>query len=227
MPIPLQKVLERLAHVITSIRSRRAAHFFIAWLRIAIGFAFLPAGLKKILGQPFTDPGSQGRFHEFLHAFHATGFFYKFVGVVQLFGAALLIANIWPVLGVITLLPVVFAILIFCWSTAVYPTATVVTFIFCGLLLLLAWEIEMWTKFVPRIVSTRVTREKLTTRYWRFCGTAIIVLYFSDYVRRGSVYRPRHPDWNDLSFILLVVMAVLPFLTMLREITRSKNNSSN
>ena len=87
MPVLLQKALERLFRLMIFLRSLRAIHFFVAWLRIAIGFAFLPAGLKKILGQPFTDPSFQGRFHEFLHAFHATGFFYKFVGGVQLVAA--------------------------------------------------------------------------------------------------------------------------------------------
>ena len=52
---------------------RRGVYTSIIVLRMLIGFAFIPAGLKKLLGQPFTDPANTGVFHEFLHAFHATG----------------------------------------------------------------------------------------------------------------------------------------------------------
>ena len=226
MPVLFQKALERLFRLMIFLRSLRAITFFVAWLRIAIGFAFLPAGLKKILGQPFTDPSYQGRFHEFLHAFHATGFFYKFVGGVQLVAAILLITNTWPLLGGLILFPVVSAILIFCWSTGVYPTATVVTLIFCGLLFLFAWETNVWTHLVPRIAVNNKIPEKVNRKYWRYCGLCIVIVYFLDFVRRGNVYRPRHPEWNDLSFILLVLMALLPFLTMGLELIRSRENSS-
>ena len=226
MPVLFQKALERLFRLMIFLRSLRAITFFVAWLRIAIGFAFLPAGLKKILGQPFTDPSYQGRFHEFLHAFHATGFFYKFVGGVQLVAAILLITNTWPLLGGLILFPVVSAILVFCWSTGVYPTATVVTLIFCGLLFLLAWETNVWAHLVPRIAVKNKIPEKVNRKYWRNCGLCIVTLYFLDFVRRGNVYRPRHPEWNDLSFILLVLMALLPFLTMGLEVIRTRENSS-
>ena len=55
---------------------RRRIYISIIVLRMVIGFAFIPAGLKKLLGQPFTDPANTGVFHEFLHAFQATGLFY-------------------------------------------------------------------------------------------------------------------------------------------------------
>src|SRR5689334_12862731 len=81
---PVDSVMDRIEAMVAWLRQRRWAHLAVVNLRILIGFAFLPAGLKKILGEPFTDPGNRGPFHEFLHAFHATGHFYTFVGVVQL-----------------------------------------------------------------------------------------------------------------------------------------------
>ena len=71
----------------------RRIYISIIVLRMMIGFAFIPAGLKKLLGQPFTDPANTGVFHEFLHAFHATGLFYQFVGALQLTAAVFLITQ--------------------------------------------------------------------------------------------------------------------------------------
>ena len=96
-------------------------------LRMMIGFAFIPAGLKKLLGQPFTDPANTGVFHEFLHAFHATGRFYQFVGALQLTAAVLLITQRHATLGAALAAPILVTILVFCWSTGVVPTAIVVT----------------------------------------------------------------------------------------------------
>lgn len=80
-------------------RTRRWAHLVVVNLRLVLGFAFLPAGLKKVLGQPFTDADKQGAFHDFLRAFHDTGAFYRFVGVLQLVTAALLLTQRWATLG--------------------------------------------------------------------------------------------------------------------------------
>ena len=82
-----------IARVVHRLRQKRWLHISVIVLRIVIGFAFLPAGLKKVLGEPFTDPTNTGPFHEFLHAFHGTGFFYSFVGAVQLLAAILMMTQ--------------------------------------------------------------------------------------------------------------------------------------
>lgn len=136
--------MDRIEAMVAWFRQRRWAHLAVVNLRILIGFAFLPAGLKKILGEPFTDPGNRGPFHEFLHAFHATGHFYTFVGVVQLVAATLLMTQRFATAGAFMALPVTGAILAFCWSTAVVPTAVVVTLMFAGLVGLALWDVERW-----------------------------------------------------------------------------------
>ena len=53
-------------------RARRIRWIAVAvvLLRFLIGYAFLPAALKKVLGKPFTDPTNTGPFHDFLHGFY-------------------------------------------------------------------------------------------------------------------------------------------------------------
>lgn len=129
---------------VSPLRGRRVLHVWVAVLRIFLAFGMLPAGLKKLLGQPFTDPANGGPFHTFLHAFYATGFFYELVGVFQLVAAFLLMGQRYAFFGALVLLPVLTAILGLCWSTGVYPTASVVTLMWLGTLGLLVWELDRW-----------------------------------------------------------------------------------
>ena len=61
------------AKLLARMRAARWCNLCVVNLRFLIGFAFVPAALKKVLGQPFTDPTNHGPFHDFLHGFYATG----------------------------------------------------------------------------------------------------------------------------------------------------------
>ena len=91
--------LSRVKRLVDSLHARRWSHLAVANLRILLGFAFVPAGLKKVLYQPFTDPQNTGAFHDFLYAFYATGAFYTFVGGIQLIIAVLLMTQTFATLG--------------------------------------------------------------------------------------------------------------------------------
>jgi len=183
-----------------------------------LGFAFLPAGLKKVLGQPFTDPANTGPFHEFLHAFHGTGFFYHFVGMVQLLAAVLLITQRFATPGIILLVPILGAILVFCWSTMVVPTASVVTLMSLGALLLIFWDIHRWVNIFSHGIP-KPTRQlpgphpTINMKLWSACGSVILLLYLGNTAITGEVYRPRGVEWSNPSFIVLVIIALLPLIT--------------
>lgn len=205
-------------------REGRAWHVFAAILRIFLGFALLPAGLKKVLGEPFTDPGNVGPFHEFLHAFHATGAFYPFIGATQVLVALLLMSQRFAFVGALVMLPIVTSILVFCWSTAVYPTATVVTLMWLGTVFLILWDIERWRPVFDAAPRTdpegarsgpRVSAgERVCTPIWERAGLAIFVVYLALVALSGRVYRPRGLELHEPMFwalpaLLLFVVAAL------------------
>ena len=183
-------------------------------LRMMIGFAFIPAGLKKLLGQPFTDPANTGVFHEFLHAFHATGRFYQFVGALQLTAAVLLITQRHATLGAALVAPILVAILVFCWSTGVVPTAIVVTLMSVGLLALILWDMQRWKALLGMTTPVPPTAHPVVNmRLWSRCGWLILLLYFGNTAITGQVYRPMGVEWSNPSFIVLLIIAVLPVVT--------------
>jgi len=227
---PSDRGLGRLRPLVERFRARRSAHLFVANLRILLGFAFLPAGLKKVLGQPFTDPRNTGTFHEFLHAFHATGFFYTFVGGVQLLVAVLLMTQTFATLGALMALPVLTTIVVFCWSTGVVPTATVTTLMLAGVLALIAWDLDRWLPILdPRAAAPPpepTTPPPIDPALWRACGAGILVFYGLTCLAYGGVYRPKGLDLAEPAFYVLPLIALFPVVTWVVERRRRARSAA-
>lgn len=210
--------------LIDSLHARRWSHLIVANLRILLGFAFVPAGLKKVLPQPFTDPQNTGAFHEFLHAFYATGPFYQFVGGVQLLIAALLMTQTFATLGALMALPVTTCITVFCWSTGVIPTAIVATMMLFGTITLVAWDLDRWlgvlySGYVPPPSDTTVP-PPIDLSLWRTCGAGILAFYGLTCIVYGGVYRPKGLDLSNPAFYVLPLLALFPIVTLLVELRR-------
>lgn len=196
-------------------------------LRFLIAFAFLPAALKKLLDQPFTDPANHGRFHDFLHAFHATGWFYSFVGVLQLTAAALLFTQRFATLGALLALPILTVITAFCWSTHVYPTAAIVTLMWLGTLGLVLWDFDKWRGIFVRDDRSHegpiaAISARIDLALWARCGLAILVVYLGSALLHGGVYRPRGIELGNPAFYVMPVVLLLPIVTFVIDQRRAR-----
>jgi len=216
--------LDRLEGLVDRARATRWANLVVVNLRIAIGFAFVPAGLTKLLGHTFTDPDNRGAFHDFLHGFHATGGFYRFVGVLQLVAALLLMTQRRATLGAAVALPIATAIAGFCWSTARAPTVVVTTLLVLGLVALLVWELRAWRPVLDGRAPTSSPRASLPIDLgpWAWCGVAIVVAYLLLCLSVGDVYRPRRPTPDSAAYYVLPALLLLPLATWLVERRRPR-----
>ena len=214
-------MLRTLERNVIALRRRRGAHLAVINLRILLAFAFLPAGIKKVLHQPFTDSTNHSRFHDFLHAFLATGWFYQFVGVLQLLVAVLLFSQRFTLAGAALALPIITAIVAFTWSTAVPFTATVATLMLLGVVALLLWELPRWRPLLngeaaaPALSATPTSLVNLT--YWRICGLLIVLTYLGLCIFSGGVYRPRPGAAHDAAFWIMSALPALPLATWVIE----------
>ncbi len=242
----LERALGGVERIAGRLHRRRWATLGVIALRILIGFAFLPAGLKKLLGEPFTDPANHGRFHDFLHAFRDTGAFYQSVGALQLLAACLLMTQRFAALGAFVALPILTAIGAFCWSTAGIPTTTVVTLMWLGTVGLMIWDVERWRGLLrpsgaPRRDATSVAamnREMdvatpaaasapVEWRLWERCGAAILAAYLGATALAGEIYRPRGLELSTPAFYLLVALPAFPLITYALERRRLRRRSSS
>jgi uncharacterized membrane protein YphA (DoxX/SURF4 family) len=209
--------------LIDELRTRRWANLAVVNLRILLGFAFLPSGLKKVLDQPFTDPANSGTFHDFLHAFHATGFFYQFVGAIQLTIAVLLMTQRFALVGATMALPVFTAITVFCWSSG----AGIVTCVMTSLMLLgtaglLAWDYDRWRGLIEatplrRPGNAAPASPPVDLSLWQRCGAGILVLYLAICAYSGGIYRPKGADLDNPAFYTLPLIALFPVVTFAVE----------
>ena len=229
VPVPdlaasVPPMLDRWIVWLDRVRARRGAQLAVANLRIAIGFAFVPAGLKKLLGQPFTDPGNAGAFHDFLHAFLATGGLYRFVGAMQLVSALLLMTQRFAALGAALALPIAAAITAFTWSTARAPTVIVTTLMTLGLAGLLVWDLRRWAGMVTEraLPPAPVAPPPIDRRLWAACGVAVIAAYGALCLALGEVYRPRKPTPDSPAYFVMPALPLVPLGTWAIERRRRR-----
>lgn len=209
-------------------RRTRWINVGVANLRLLIGFAFVPAGLKKLLDQPFTDPAFSGPFHDFLDAFHATGWFYQFVGAMQLITAVLLCTQRYAAIGALLGLPILTAITAFCWSTEVYPTATVATLMWLGTVALVLWDYPKWRGLLgagSRVPPIEPEDAPIDLRLWALCGVAVLALYLGVCIAMGEIYRPKGATFRDPGFYVFPAILLMPIATFVidqRRLTRGR-----
>ena len=216
---------------IRSLREKRWAQLFVVNLRIFIGLAFLPASLKKLLGQPFTDPDKVGLFHDFVRAFHSIDGFYQVVGALQLIAALLLMTQRYATLGAAFALPLLLAISALCWSSAGIPTVTVVTLMTLGVLGLLLWEMDRWRALFGAEgeafeISNPPLPELVDRKLWGRCGIAIVIVYGLVTLSQGGVYRPRGVELGNPVFYLLPTIVLFPIVTWLIDRARYRRRQS-
>ena len=119
--------------------------------RVLLALAFVPSGLVKILGQPFTLlPVTDPVGYFFAGFFSATGF-YRFVGVSQWVAAACLLMPRTATLGAFLYVPIVLNIFVI--TVAIGPAFAFTRVITGGMLLgsvwLLFWDWDRWKQILP------------------------------------------------------------------------------
>ncbi len=169
-------------HLFLKLRSNLWLELFTINLRFLIGFGFIPSGLKKILSHPFANPGQEGAFFEYLDALYATGFYYEFIGWMQVIAAVLLITQRFAILGAFIFLPIIGNIMVFTLSTIGTLTPLIATLMFIGTLYLLVWDYPKWISilfsnnnhYAPQFISTL----KETPVFWVKTGTITLSVPF-------------------------------------------------
>lgn len=73
------------------VTSSKLAQLFTAFTRILLAVGFIPPSIVKILGKQFTVLPDSNPVGHYFNALYQTGFYYEFIGWVQLTAAVLLL----------------------------------------------------------------------------------------------------------------------------------------
>jgi len=96
----------------SEIKQNRWHWYFAIFVRIALAAGFLPSGFVKIMGERFTSLSANHPMGHYLEALHQTGYYYTFIGILQVTAAILLLIPRTAVLGAILYFPIILNICI-------------------------------------------------------------------------------------------------------------------
>ena len=84
-----------------TIRNKKWLNTIVILTRFLIGFAFIPSGLKKVMGVRFTQLSISEPIGFFFEALYRSGIYWNFLGWAQLIAALLLMTQRFATLGAI------------------------------------------------------------------------------------------------------------------------------
>ncbi|WP_342644501.1 hypothetical protein [Mucilaginibacter sp. CSA2-8R] len=100
-------ISDKLDDLHARIKHNRWMYYFWIFCRFALAAGFLPSGYVKIIGERFTSLSNNHPMGHYLEALHHTGFYYTFIGVVQMMAALLLLFRRTALLGAILYFPII------------------------------------------------------------------------------------------------------------------------
>lgn len=155
------------------------------FFRIGLAWGFLPSGLVKIFGERFTSLSGNHPLGHYLDALYVTGYYYTFIGVVQVLAAILLLIPGTVTLGAFIYLPVILNICILSLSVRFDGSLVSSPLMVLACLYLIYWNYHKWKFILPlkhsgqqEMPSRKEMSNKFPVAFFSgvFAVTAIVVL---------------------------------------------------
>jgi len=128
---------------------------FFTWLtRILLAFAFVPSGLKKSLGERFTILGVDTPVGFFFEALYQAGWYWNFLGFMQLLVAILLLIPRTTFFAALLYLPIIINILVIVVAMHFRGTPIIAGLMLLANLYLLFWDYKK-TKQIVSVIFER------------------------------------------------------------------------
>ena len=157
---------------------------FSIFCRFALAAGFIPSGMVKIIGERFASGLSANHpMGHYLEALHTTGYYYTFIGVVQIAAAIMLLLPRAVTLGAFLYFPIILNICILTYATRFDGSLFTAPLMTLANLFLLGWNYEKWKYILPfnrvanDITTSNVQTEEIANRRSVFSRYGIGLLY--------------------------------------------------
>ncbi len=172
----------RLDQIHARVRGNVWFHRFALFNRLALAAGFIPSGMVKILGERFTSLAVTHPMGSYLEALYHTGYYYPFIGVIQVSAALLLLFPRTATLGALLYFPIILNICILSFAVRFDGSRLTSPLMVLANLYLLGWDYHK-LKYVlpfrhPELRSAFPSRKDLGRIFpWKFfAGVAATVL---------------------------------------------------
>ncbi len=131
-------------------KENRWMRYFAVFNSLALAAGFIPSGIVKITGERFASGLSANHpMGHYLEALHLTGYYYTFIGVVQVTAALLLLIPRTATLGAFLYFPVILNICILTYALRFDGSLFTAPLMVLANLYLLGWNYEKWKYILP------------------------------------------------------------------------------
>ncbi len=219
--------MEKLDHFYDRIRSKRLLNTFVILTRYLIGFAFIPSGFTKLMNHRFTQISIKHPIGFFFEGMYQAGFFWQFIGFMQIFVGLLLMTQYFTTLGALLYLPMITSICIITVSMHFKGTWLITILMLMANLLLLAWDYhKLKYLFYPDNFSVNVVNKSYpgTNKTWRTAG--IILFAYSIGGPMASNYFITQMSFNLLLLWLCGHVLIVLTACIIDEWNHRRKNAS-
>ncbi len=178
-------------------RQNRWLWLFTIFNRLMLALGFIPAGIVKVTNERFTALATTHPMGGYLEAFYHTGFYYPFVGVMQILAGVLLIIPRTATLGAIIYFPIILNICLLSFAVRFDGSLLTSPLMVISNFYLLCWD---WHKlkfiFFPNasqsIVPTwKELNKKFPFRFFLRAAIPVIAVIGLVIYMYSSVFMPR------------------------------------
>ena len=172
---------------------------FSVFCRVVLAFAFVTAGLTKVVGERFASGMSELHpMGAYLTALHRTGYYYTFIGYAQMLAAFLLLIPRTVLLGALLYFPIIVNIWLLSYAVRFEGSIVTSPLMVLANLYLLLWHYDRIRYLLPfrefsdlGLVGKPATYD---TRFpWRFfAGVFLTVVAVVVFARFGHEVMPRN-----------------------------------
>jgi uncharacterized membrane protein YphA (DoxX/SURF4 family) len=137
---------------------------FSIFCRLSLALGFIPAGIVKLVDERFASGlHANHPMGHYLEALHTTGFYYTFIGVVQVAAAIFLLIPRTVTLGAFLYFPIILNITVLTYATRFDGSMFTAPLMTLANLFLLGWNYEKWKYILPfnRLPSETAEPESL------------------------------------------------------------------
>ena len=131
---------DRLDKIHYRARGNKWLGYFAIFCRLTLAAGFIPSGMQKVIGERFTVLAVNHPMGHFLDAFYYTGYYYTFVGVMQVLAAILLLIPRTVTIGALIYFPIILNICILSLSVRFDGSQITSPLMTCAVLYLLCWD---------------------------------------------------------------------------------------
>lgn len=172
---------------------------FSIFCRISLAYAFIVAGIVKILDERFASGlSSLHPMGAYLEALHHTGYYYTFIGIAQVLAAILLLIPRTVALGALLYFPIIVNIWILSYAVRFEGSVITSPLMVMANLYLLVWNYDRLKYLLPlKNFPAHVLFRKPKKYKWKFpylfvSGVIVVVVMTVAFAQYGHEVMPRN-----------------------------------